>query len=84
MADNIQDPNDVRRSQNPQNPEQRPGSTQGQPGQQRPEGTTGREGDMPGQEGGRTQPGQERPRDPNRPDEGDDEEGGMGGGSTER
>jgi hypothetical protein len=65
MADNIQDPNDVRRRQNPQDPQ--PGSTQGQPDEERPEGTTGREKTMPRRD--EAVPGQERDQDLRRPDD---------------
>jgi hypothetical protein len=66
MADNIEDPNDVRRKQNPQDPQ--PGSTQGQPDEeQRPEGTTGREQTMPRRDD--NVPGQQREEDLKRPDD---------------
>jgi hypothetical protein len=75
MADNIQDPNDVRRRQNPDDPQ--PGSTEGLPGDERPEGTTGREPGMPRRD--ENVPGDERDRDViRRPDERRDE-GEFGG-----
>ena len=77
MADYIEDPNDVRRRQNPQDPQ--PGSTQGQPDEQQPEGTTGREQTMPRRD--ENVPGQQRDEDLKRPD--DRRDAGELGGDTE-